>query len=164
MPNDAVVTIRDEMNHHLAILKKQYLDAILTGRKTIELRLYQTKQKWLSHISAGDKIFLKASSGPVMATATVDKLKYYENLTAGQILEMQKQYNQQILGNEQHWQEKANSRYGVLVWLKDVHPIPNRFIKKFDWRAWVVLTPEENFGLLASDTSSRSQKLLKGMF
>ncbi len=51
------------MNHHLAILKKQYLDAILAGRKTIESRLYQTKQKWLSQVNAGDKIFLKASSG-----------------------------------------------------------------------------------------------------
>lgn len=138
------------MNHHLAILKKQYLDAILAGRKTIESRLYQTKQKWLSQVNTGDKIFLKASSGPVMATAIVDKVKYYENLTAGQIAEMQKQYNRQILGDEQHWLEKAHSRYGVLVWLKDVQPIPYRFIKKFDWRAWVVLTPKENFGLLAS--------------
>ena len=138
------------MNHHLAILKKPYLDAILAGRKTIESRLYQTKQKWLSQVSAGDKIFLKASSGPVMATAIVDKVKYYENLTAGQIAQMQKQHNQQILGDEQYWQEKMSSQFGILVWLKDVRPIPHRFIKKFDWRAWVVLTPKENFGLLAS--------------
>jgi ASC-1-like (ASCH) protein len=152
------------MNYHLAILKKQYLDAILAGRKTIESRLYQTKQKWLSQINAGDKIFLKASSGAVMATAIVDKVKYYENLTAGQILEMKKQYNQQILGDEQYWREKTNSKFGILVWLKDVRPIPHQSIKKFDWRAWVVLTPKENFGLFASDMSSRSQKLLKGMF
>jgi len=152
------------MNHHLAILKKPYLDAILTGHKTIESRLYQTRQKWLSQVSAGDKIFLKASSGAVMATAIVDKVKYYENLTAGQIAQMQKQYNKQILGDEQYWREKMSSQFGILVWLKDVQPIPHRFIKKFDWRAWVVLTPKENFGLFTSDTSSRSQKLLKGMF
>ncbi len=136
------------MNHHLAILKKQYLDAILAGRKTIESRFYQTKQKWLSQVNAGDKIFLKASSGPVMATAIVDKVKCFENLTAGQIAQMQKQYNQQILGDEQYWREKAKSRYGALVWLKDVQPIPHLSIKKFDWRAWVVLTPKKNFGLL----------------
>jgi ASC-1-like (ASCH) protein len=164
LPNDAFVTIKGKMNHHLAILKKPYLDAILTGRKTIESRLYQTKQKWLLQVSAGDKIFLKASSGPVMATAIVDKVKYFENLTAGQIAQMQKHYNQQILGDEQYWREKANSQYGVLVWIKDVRPIPHQSIKKFDWRAWVVLTPKENFGLFASEMSSRSQKLLKGMF
>jgi ASC-1-like (ASCH) protein len=138
------------MNHHLAILKKPYLDAILTGKKTIESRLYQTRQKWLTQVSAGDKIFLKASSGPVMATAIVYKVKCFENLTAGQIAQMQKQYNQQILGDEQYWREKMSSRCGILVWLKDVRPIPHQFIKKFDWRAWVVLTPKENFGLLAS--------------
>jgi ASC-1-like (ASCH) protein len=136
------------MNHHLAILKKQYLNAILAGRKTIESRLYQTKQKWLSQVKAGDKIFLKVTSGHVMATATVDKVKYFGNLTTEQIAQMQKQYNKQILGDEQYWQEKANSRYGVLVWLKDVQPIPHLSIKKLDWRAWVVLTPKENFGLV----------------
>jgi ASC-1-like (ASCH) protein len=136
------------MNHHLAILKKQYLDAILDGRKTIESRLYQTKQKWLSQVSKGDKIFLKATSGPIMATATVDKVKCYENMTAEQITQMKKQYNRQILGDEQYWQEKMNSKFGILVWLKDVRPIPHQFIKKLDWRAWVVLTPKENFGLI----------------
>ncbi len=99
-----------------------------------------------------------------MATATVDKVKCFENLTAGQIAEIRKQYNQQILGDEQYWREKANSRYGILVWLKNAQPIHHQSIKKFDWRAWVVLTPKENFGLFATDMSSRSQKMLKGMF
>ena len=103
------------MNYHLAILKKPYLDAILAGRKTIESRFYQTKHKWLSQVSAGDKIFLKASSGPVMATATVDNVKYFDNLTARQIAQMQKQYNQQIRGDEQYWREKTNSRFGILA-------------------------------------------------
>lgn len=137
------------MNHHLAILKKPYLEAILAGRKTVESRLYQTRHKWLSQISAGDKLFLKASSGPVMATATVASVKRFENLTARQIAELQRQYNQQIGGNEQYWKEKMNSRFGVLVWLKDVQPIAPRFIRKYDWRAWVVLTKTENFGLVA---------------
>jgi ASC-1-like (ASCH) protein len=136
------------MNHHLAILKKQYLDAILEGRKTIESRLYQTKQKWLSQVSTGDKIFLKATSGAVMATATVDKVKCFENLTSGRITEMQKQYNKQILGNETYWRKKMDSKFGVLVWLKDVQPIPHQLINKLDWRAWIVLTPNENFGLI----------------
>ena len=136
------------MNYHLVILKKQYLGAILAGRKTIESRFYQTKQKWLSQVSSGDKIFLKATSGPVMATAAVNKVKYFDNLTSDQMIKLQKQYNQQVLGDEQYWREKKDSRFGILVWLKDVHSVPPRFIKKFDWRAWVVLTPKENFGLI----------------
>jgi ASC-1-like (ASCH) protein len=138
------------MNYHLVILKKPYIDAILEGRKTVESRLYRTKHKWLSQISAGDKLFLKASSGPVMATATVADVKLFANLTPRQIAELKKQYNQHIIGDEQYWQEKMNSRFGVLAWLKNVQPITPCFIRKADWRAWVVLTKAEHFGLLNS--------------
>jgi ASC-1-like (ASCH) protein len=136
------------MNYHLAILKKPYLDSILNGRKTIESRFYQTKHKWLAQVSSGDKLFLKASSGPVMATAAIAAVKYFDNLTAQQIADLKKQYNQHILGDNLYWQEKKNARFGILCWLKDVKPIAPRFISKADWRAWVVLTQNEHFGLL----------------
>jgi ASC-1-like (ASCH) protein len=137
-----------KLNYHLAILKKPYLDAILDGRKTIESRFYHTNQKWLAQVSTGDKLFLKASSGPVMATATVAAVKHFDNLTARQISELKSQYNQHILGDEQYWREKMNAPFGILVWLKDVRGITPRFIRKADWRAWVVLTQNEHFGLL----------------
>lgn len=136
------------MNYHLAILKKPYLDAILDGRKTIESRFYQTKHKWMAQVSSGDKLFLKASSGPVMATAAVASVKHFHNLTAQQIAELKRQYNQHILGDEQYWREKMDARFGIMVWLKNVRPITPRFITKADWRAWVVLTQNEHFGLL----------------
>ena len=67
--------------NHLVILKKQYLDAILAGTKTIESRLLKTKHPPVGQISVGDKLFLKQSSGPVCATATVKAVKTYEDLT-----------------------------------------------------------------------------------
>jgi ASC-1-like (ASCH) protein len=137
-----------KVNYHLVILKKPYLVAILDGRKTAESRFYQTKQKWLSLVNAGDKLFLKASSGPISATAVVSSVKIYENLNEDKITELKNQFNHQILGEEQYWQEKLNSRFGILCRLKDVQPIPPKFIKKADWRAWVVLTKDESFGLL----------------
>jgi len=136
------------MNHHLVILKKPYIDAILEGRKTVESRFYRTRHKWLSQINAGDKLFLKASSGPVMATATVAAVKHFDNLTPPQIVKLRRQYNQHIAGSREYWQEKMNSRFGILFQLKDVQPITPRFIRKYDWRAWVVLTKAENFGLI----------------
>jgi ASC-1-like (ASCH) protein len=137
-----------KVNYHLVILKKPYLDAILDGRKTVESRFYQTNQKWLSQVSVGDKLFLKASSGPVSATAVVSSVKIFDNLTADRIAELKNQFNHQILGEEQYWQEKLNSRFGILCRLKDIQPIPPRFIKKADWRAWVVLSKAESFGLI----------------
>ncbi len=148
MPIVAAFIIKDKMNHHLAILKKPYLDAILDGRKTIESRFYQTKHKWLAQVGPGDKLFLKISSGPVMATATIAATKHFDNLNASQIAELKRQYNQHIVGDEQYWREKMNARFGVLVWLKNVTPITPIFIRKADWRAWVVLTQSEHFGLL----------------
>jgi ASC-1-like (ASCH) protein len=136
------------MNYHLVILKKPYVDAILQGRKTIESRFYQTRQNWLSRVAPGDKLFLKASSGPVMATASVASSKYFDNLTAPRLAELKKQNNQHILGDEQYWRDKMNSRFGILVWLKDVKPVAPRFITKADWRAWVVLSKIESFGLV----------------
>jgi ASC-1-like (ASCH) protein len=136
------------MNYHLVILKKPYLDAILAGRKTVESRFYRTNQKWLSQVGSGDKLFLKASSGPVMATATVADVKIFDNLTAPQIAEIKRQYNKKILGDEQYWQDKMNSRFGILCRLKDVRPITPSFIRKADWRAWVVLSKTESFGLI----------------
>jgi ASC-1-like (ASCH) protein len=136
------------MNYHLAILKKPYIDAILAGKKTIESRFYQTKHKWLTRINAGDKLFLKVSSGPVLATATAASVMAFDNLDGRQIAELKEKYNREILGDEQYWRERMNSRFGILVRLKNVKPAAPQFIRKFDWRAWVVLSKTEHFGLL----------------
>jgi ASC-1-like (ASCH) protein len=136
------------MNYHLVILKKSYLDAILTGRKTVESRFYQTNQKFLTQIAPGDKLFFKVTSGPVLATATVAEVKTYHNLNTAQIEQIKEKHNKQILGDELYWKEKSNSRFGLLCRLKDISPITPRFIRKFDWRAWVVLSKSENFGLV----------------
>ena len=136
------------MNYHLVIFKKSYLDAILTGRKTVESRFYQTNQKHLSQINPGDKLFLKASSGPVTAEATVADVKFYDNLNPALIEQIKAKHNKQILGDDPYWKQKSNARFGILCRLKDVRPITPRFIRKFDWRAWVVLSKTENFGLV----------------
>ena len=135
-------------NCHLVILKKPYLDAILAGRKTIESRFAITKRYEFERVLPGDRLFLKVSCGPVCATATVAAVKKFENLTPSQILDIKRQYNQYIAGGEEYWQSKANCRFGLLVWLKDAAPIEPVRIYKKDWRAWVVLTKKDNFGLL----------------
>jgi ASC-1-like (ASCH) protein len=135
-------------NCHLVILKKPYLDAILAGRKRIESRFIKTRHHGFGRVGAGDKLFLKLSSGPVCATATVAAVKDFQNLTPEQILELKQLYNQHIGGDEQYWRSKMDCRFGFLVWLKAVEPIEPVWINKRDWRAWVVLSEKENFGLL----------------
>ena len=133
---------------HLVILKKPYLDAIVDGRKQIESRFTKTKRPAFGNVLAGDILFLKLSSGPVCAMATVEAVKNFENLTPGHIIEIKRRYNHYIKGSDEYWDSKMNCRFGFLVWLRDVKPIEPVRINKKDWRAWVGLTEKENFGLL----------------
>jgi ASC-1-like (ASCH) protein len=162
-------------NYHLVILKKPYLEAILTGRKRIESRFTRTRRAHFARVlrgdklflkessgpvcgmatvaSVGDKLFLKESSGPVCGMATVASVKSFENLTPKQMAELKHQYNRDIGGSDEYWQAKAECKFGFLVWLKDVRRISPVRIDKKDWRAWVLLTEKQNFGLLQKRAS-----------
>jgi ASC-1-like (ASCH) protein len=135
-------------NYHLVIIKKPYLNAILKGQKQIELRMYKTRNNAFGRVFPGDKLFLKQSAGPVCGTATVETVKNYENLTPGKIIEIKQQYNHAIGANDEHWQNKMDCKFCFLVWLKEIKSIEPMRIEKKDWRAWVVLTDRENFGLI----------------
>jgi ASC-1-like (ASCH) protein len=140
------------MSYHLVILKKPYLDAILNGRKQIESRFGTTKRPVFGRVLPGDTLFLKLSAGPVCATATVAAVEDFNNLTPQKMLQLKLLHNRHILGTDEYWQSKFDSKFGLLVWLKDVRPIEPVRIQKKDWRAWVILTPNNNFGLLKPDT------------
>ena len=135
-------------NYHLVILKRPYLEAILAGQKQIESRFTRTKRAHFGRVLPGDKLFLKESSGPVCATASVATVKNFQNLTPKQIIELKQKYNRQICGSDEYWQSKADCKFGLLVWLEEIQPMEPVRIGKKDWRAWVVLTKKENFGLL----------------
>jgi ASC-1-like (ASCH) protein len=134
-------------NYHLAILKKHYLDEILNGRKTIESRFTKTKHYEFGQVLPGDKLFLKLSSGPVCAMASVAAVESFENLDKKKMDDIRRRYNHNIRGSDAYWRSKADCRFGFIVWLKDVTAITPVRISKRDWRAWVVLTEKENFGL-----------------
>ena len=138
-------------NCHLVILKSQYLEAILAGQKQIESRFTKTSCVPFGRVSAGDRLFLKLSSGPVCAAATAAAVKNFADLKPERILKLKQQYNHHIVGSDEYWQSKANCAFGLLVWLKDVHTVEPVRIGKKDWRAWVVLTEKENFGLLKTN-------------
>jgi ASC-1-like (ASCH) protein len=135
-------------NYHLVILKKPYLDAILDGRKLIESRFSKTKRNAFGRVLPGDILLLKQSSGPVCGMATVEAVKNFENLTAEKIADIKERYNDYIRGADEYWRSKADCKFGFLAWLKDVRTIEPVRIHKNDWRAWVVLTEKEDFGLL----------------
>lgn len=135
-------------NYHLVILKKPYFDAILSGQKQIESRFTKTRREPFGQIQPGDKLLLKISSGPVCATSTVAAVKSFENLTPQKIEQIKEEYNHNINGSNQIWRSRYDCRFGLLIWLTDVESIEPVRIHKKDWRAWVILTDKEDFGLL----------------
>jgi len=138
------------LNSHLVILKKVYLDKILDGTKPVELRLTKTAVPPFGSIAIGDRLFLKQSSGPVCAVAQVSSFQELRDLTPAKISQLKAVYNHLVGGADDYWKLKSDSKFAVLVWLKNVRTInPVRIYKK-DWRAWVILTEKENFGLFAS--------------
>lgn len=144
------------INYHLVILKKPHLDAILSGRKTIESRFMRTKHTPFEQVSSGDKLFFKLSGGPVCATATAAAVKTFGNLSAMEIFRIKDEYNHNIDGNEVYWQSKMDCKFGLLVWLSDVRAIEPVETGKKDWRGWVVLTEKEHFSLLKKDWGKTS--------
>ena len=133
---------------HLATLKRPYIEAILSGCKTVESRFMRTRRDPFGRIRAGDRLFLKVSSGPVCPAADVKRVLEFENLSPGRMRRIKAKYNSLILGSEQYWLERRESRYGVLLWLGGVKCIKPMRISKKDWRAWVVLEAGKDFGLL----------------
>jgi ASC-1-like (ASCH) protein len=135
-------------NSHLVILKKQYLDKILDGSKTIESRITKAKCPPFDCVSAGDTLFFKESAGLVVATAQAAAIKQFSNLTPQAIAKLKTEYNDRICGDDDYWQLKVDCSFAVLVKLKDIKTIPPKRICKKDWRAWVVLKKPNDFGLL----------------
>ena len=135
-------------NWHLVILKKQYLDKILDGSKTIESRLTRGKCPPFDCVSADDVLFFKESAGMVVAVAQAAAVKQFSNLTSAAVAKLKAEYNDRICGENEYWQLKSDSKYATLVKLKNVETIPPRRIYKKDWRAWVVLKKPNDFGLL----------------
>ncbi len=137
------------MADHLVILKKIYIDAILDNKKTIESRLLKTRVAPFGKVKKNDCLYLKKSAGAVLAVANVKKVKQYENLDSEKIKLLKKQYNDKVMGADEYWQMKQNAKFAVFIWVENIKKLDTPIkIQKKDWRSWVVLTEQKNFGLL----------------
>ena len=126
------------MRSHTAILKRHYLNLILSGEKQIECRLTRIPCPPFRRIEAGETVLLKESSGPMRGEAVVEKVEFFENLTSEEIGEIQGKYNEQIMGAPDYWTSRGDCRYCSLIWLRDVRAIEPYRIKHKGMQAWLV--------------------------
>ncbi len=110
----------DDALIHVAILKPDLVQAVLDGRKTVESRLTVQPRPPLGVIEAGERLFLKVSSGPFRATAVASAVREYRDLDPAGVRGLHAEWNDRVLGPTAYWQAKAGSRFAVMVTLTRV--------------------------------------------
>ncbi len=108
---------------HVAILHEQYLQAILDGRKTIEMRLTITNRVPYESVEVGERVYFKRSGGPFGGTGVVDHVMFMCDLTPRDILRIRRDYNEWIGGPPEFWASRRAARFCTLIWIRDVKPI-----------------------------------------
>ncbi|MCC6580158.1 MAG: hypothetical protein IT440_06920 [Phycisphaeraceae bacterium] len=108
------------MARHVAILLRPYIRLILNGVKTVESRLTITRRAPFGEVAVGDVIHFKASSGPYMAQAVADAVRFEENLTPAKVDALRKRYDRQVCGQPEYWQAKRMAKYATFIKLRDV--------------------------------------------
>lgn len=135
------------MHKHLAIMYQSTIEAILSGKKTVETRFSKNKIVPYCQVSAGDIIYMKLPGGEIVGQCRVRKVFYFEGLTPADIDKIFKDYSKEIsVGNkkedEKYRLEKRSSVFGTLIFISEserfiTSPIK---IKKKDLRGWMVLS------------------------
>lgn len=130
--------------NHLAILHRRYLDAILTGDKTVESRLSKNRCAPFERVEQGDLIYFKESSGPVRACAMVASVEYHEDLTPAAVGRLERAHNGSVRGEREYWLLKREARYATLIWLEEVREIDDwPVVPTMNGRGWLCLGPND---------------------
>lgn len=123
---------------HVAVLKREYIDAILDGRKTIESRLSRTRREPLHAVRPGDTVYFKQSSGGYRAAARVRRVEFHEDLSPKDVRAIKRRVNSSVLGDPTYWRQKLGAKYATLLWLCDVRKTATGpHINRLFGRAWV---------------------------
>ena len=134
------------MPDHLAVLKPAYLRLIVEGVKTIECRLTRTPKPPFKSINKGDKVYLKQSSGPVLAVGQAAKVICRQINGLEDLERIRREYGEEIMAQDEFWKARQTCRYCTLVFLKNVQALAEPFrIDKCDLRGWVVLDGKQGF-------------------
>ncbi len=128
------------MTKHLAILKREAVEAIFNGRKKIEGRFSKIKIDPFGKVAAGDVVLMKIPGEKIVGQFVVDRVFYYDHPRDFEIEQIKKTYGKELevpLGFRQE-HEKVN--FVTLMFIKSATKfIVAPVFKKKDLRPWVVL-------------------------
>ncbi len=128
------------MSIHIAILKRPYVEAILAGAKTVESRLSRVRCPPHGRVEVGERLFIKASGAPFLATAVAASVLDLEGQSPRDIDRLAAEWDGRVGGGGGYWRSKRHSPFVTLITLADVEPLevgPRYQVQHL--RAWYVL-------------------------
>jgi len=131
------------MTVHLAVFHQPYLDLLLSGEKTADVRLSKHRIAPFGQIERDDTVLLKLASGPVVGRATVDEVQFFPDLTPEAIDALRSRYNSQLCFADDFWEQYRHARYGTLISFKDIKRVQPIHIWSKGRSGWRVLGVKE---------------------
>ena len=133
---------------HLMIVHPRYIAPLLSGSKSLESRLGQDRRAPFGKVNPGDTIYIKPTGKRVVAKAIVHQVDEYEDLTPEDIENLRDCYDDRIMGGDQYWESKSNSKYATLIsftkvtMLRDESTVPAELLVP-SRNAWRLIETED---------------------
>jgi dephospho-CoA kinase len=109
---------------HIAKLYPNYIDAIFSGRKTMDSRFSENRIVPYGRIGKGEIVYMKETSGPIRGRAAVGEVYEFSNITPNLLAQLKSTYDKFLLAGDEYWRIKTSARYGVIVKFENVHQLP----------------------------------------
>lgn len=142
------------MTDHLVILQPRWLANIVGGKKTVEFRASDRRIAPWGRVARGDRLWIKASGGPIAAVARVARVESRGPFSPAEL----DAFLGRLAGDsadslDTEWRDRLTSqRYVTLSWTRDVREIPPVDVRDLRGRrqdSWQVITGDEAGLILA---------------
>ncbi|OGD85189.1 hypothetical protein A2696_01690 [Candidatus Curtissbacteria bacterium RIFCSPHIGHO2_01_FULL_41_13] len=128
------------MAKHLAVVNREAVVDIFSGKKKIEGRFSQIRIAPFGKVSAGDIVLIKIGGKEIVGQFIVDRVIYFDHPTNEEVIEIKKKYGRGLSLPATFWLEREKINYATLMFIKSVTKfiVAPDFPKK-DLRGWVVI-------------------------
>ena len=121
---------------HLAIMKRGYIEKLLSGEKRIKSRFSVNRITPFRRIAPGDKVYLQETGKPVTASFTAGEVLFFSDLDEQKIAEIRTTYGPLICADEAFWASKQHARYATLIFVERPTLEPPFKVRKSDRSAF----------------------------
>mgnify|MGYP003393181839 CR=1 FL=1 len=127
---------------HLALFTKESAEKILSGEKSIEIRIAKSKIAPFGAVSANDLVYIKVSGGDIIGQFRVKKVITIDGVDDEDLDEIKDKYGKELINPQIEIKDKNRCKYATIIFIGD----SNRFITspiklpKKSLRGWVVLS------------------------